>query len=647
MNNNNYWYNIKEENGSILIEKTVKEKSSNEYMEYNFVHQEDKKRNWRPVFIVLPLLIIIPFLIVFLLNTSSNNNNNKYRTFMIYMVGSDLESSGKIASFDLKDINGSEVDLENNNVLLMVGGSKKWHNFVKEDEVGLYQLTNTGFKKVKTYELSSMGSSETLAEFINYSTKNYKSEKYDFIFWNHGLAAVGLEDDEVFDDFIDIEELDNVFNKSRFSKDKLELIIFNNCMSGNIHIASIMKKYANYMVASEEVMYVGSLINRLDFLSKVKKEDNGYDIGLSYIKQSDKSISVVNNLNRSSLDSTLSIIDLSKIDEVEKSLDDYFEAIDIDKNYKAISRARRITTTYGDGDYTYDTVDLYTLVDYLDDVSTSELKNKLQESIKSAVVYNSSLNEYSNGLAIYFPYYGPIESVSIHMYLFDRIWDNEYTNFIHKYVDLSTRAKRSNRAGKEDEVLTLTNDIKYENNKISLELTDKEKEIYQSANIYIFEKGNDIYKLLLKSDDVVLDNNRLLTDDLVLLETANNEIISAIKEKGLFKIYGLLNESDVVVKIENNHGFGIINKVLVDSKDKPVGGLVDYSDENILYYSLKYNGLKDNITEEWNKDVVREELHNKINDINFVGKDLTNYYALIELHDINNDVFYSKLTLIK
>ena len=56
---------------------------------------------------------------------------------------------------------------------------------------------------------------------------------------------------------------------------KLELVIFNNCLSGNYQFANVMSKYADYMFGSEEVMYVGAVIDRLNFLNDVKESDNG------------------------------------------------------------------------------------------------------------------------------------------------------------------------------------------------------------------------------------------------------------------------------------------------------------------------------------------------------------------------------------
>lgn len=654
MSNDDYWYDVKEQDGEVVIKKLPKNKSESIDKTYTSKSKPKKEKESKiePIYVVLGLIVFLPFitLITCLLiskYSNSTNNPNKYRTFMLYMVGSDLETTGSIATFDLKDIVGSKMDLDNVNVLVMAGGSKQWHNFVNENELGIYEVTKSGYRKVESLDLSSMGSSKTLSNFLNYVHNHYNSEKYDMIFWNHGLGSLGLEDDEVSRDYLDVSELNDAFKTSPFKEDKLELVIFNNCMSGNIHFASVMKNYAEYMVASEEVMYVGSNIDRLNFINDVEKDDDGYDIGLSYIKTSDESIRKLNVSSRNSFDSTLSIIDLSKIDDLEKSIDDYFETVDLNNNnYKMISRERRKTETYGSGDYNYDMVDLYTLTESLDNYASYNAKEKLQKSIKEAVVYNSALNNYSNGLSIYFPYYGSSEYVASHLYYFDKIWNNEYTEFINKYVTLSNSAKRANRAGSDDETLLLTNEIVNDNNVLSIELTNEEQEKYQNANIYVFDKINDSYNLLLKSDSVKLENNKLVFSDSKVLKTDNSITISSIYEKGVFKVYGNLDDSSVIVKISNENGYGTIDSVFADSNDKPIGGLLDYDDEIISFSKIVYKDLS-RLSEGWNKEIEKEKINNLSNGINVIEQDLKNTYVLIEMFDENNDVFYSKLTEIK
>ena len=438
------------------------------------------------LFIVLVMLVATGFY-VFNIITGAGKKN---RTVMIYMVGSDLESTGGYATFDLYDIENANVDLENNNVLLMVGGSKKWHNFVDSREIGLYKLSKDGFEKIKEYPLSTMGSSNQLSEFLRYSTNRYPAKNYDLIFWNHGLGSLGLEDDEISGDFLDIEELDIALKNSPFNNKNLELVVFNNCLSGNLEFATVMSNYADYMVGSEEIMYVGSVIDRLNFLGDIKIDDTGLEIGKYYVERSDNSMHSLNNSSYQQYDTTLSVIDLSKVGKLNKDLDNFIESVDLDNYYYNISKARMNLHTYaGEADYMYDTVDLYELVEALAPYSTnrnsiSELKSSISETIK----YNSANNKHSNGLSIYFPYFGDSNVVEAHLYYFDKLWSNDYLDFISGYYSISASNRRANRANSGSEINKLSNSIVVEGNTAKIELTEKELENYQRANVYVFEK---------------------------------------------------------------------------------------------------------------------------------------------------------------
>ena len=647
MSDKDYWYNVKDNNGKITVEKISKSKKES-YSEKPST-DEKKRRNWKPFLIVLFFLVLLlPFATLYFYSKSDDDivHEKKYRTFMMYMVGSDLESSGSIATFDLKDIKGQNIDLENNNVVLMVGGSKKWHNFVNEDEIGIYELNKSGFKKSKTMKLSNMGSIDTLSSFLDYAYSKYPADKYDMIFWNHGLGAAGLEDDEISEDFLDITELNTVFKKSPFAENKLELIIFNNCLAGSIHFASIMKNYAEYMVASEEVMYVGAIIDRLNFLEEVEKENDGFDIGMLYVEQSDSSIDKANKAGKD-LDSTLAVIDLSKIDKVETNMNVFFNSLDLDSDYKSITKARKKVETYGKEDFSYDTVDLYDLASSLSKFSNSLATESLQDSIKEAIKYNSALNDYSNGLSVYFPFYGSTEYIETHIYLFNKLWDNDYTSFITNFYNKSNSAKRANRAGNE-KVLLLTNEVKEENNTISIELTEKEKESFQSANIYIFNKKDEKYDLVLKSDQLSLINNSLVFDKYNVLKDSDNNTISSIYERGIYRVFGKIDDTDVILKVLNKDGNGIINGVFVDSNDKPIGGLLDYNDEMISFYDLKYSLLtNEELDEDWKQNKEKENINNNNTNISIEVGDLKDCYILIEMNDENNDSFYSQIIKIK
>ena len=595
-------------------------------------------------FLILFLILIFGTTIgLFLFNSSKK----KTRTFMIYMVGSDLESNSKQGTFSITDIIDGNINLSDNSVLLMVGGAKKWHNFVSSEEIGVYELKSSGFKKVKSFPVSSMGSDEMLEMFLNYSYDNYKSKYYDLIFWNHGLGAMGIEQDELSNDYITLQEMDNAFMNSRFKDEKLELTIFYNCLSSNLHIANVMKNYSNYMVASEEVFYLSKILNRLNFLGNIKNNSSAYDIGYEFIKQSDKVMNSYNSTHTTKLDSTLSIIDLGKIDNLNNKLNNLVSKIDLLDNYYSISSMRRRAHTYGRSQATdYDTVDLYSLVESLGSITNTNVNDILQ-SIDDVVMYTSNLNEYSNGLSIYFPYFGSNKVINMHLNLFKKLWNDNYYQFINNFYEIRTGTIRARRdlSGTYNK---LENNIVKSGNAISLELTSEEKENFESANIYIFEKNNDEYNLLLKSDKVNLEDNKLVFNDNRILNINGNNI-SLIDENDNMYSYGLLGNND----LESNAKFYINNNEIANvvlNSETISNTLIDFNDyERLEFSKVKYKLLEDGEFNEYFKDtetkenveIEKDNLNISINDNNE-----SEYYVLIEMFDIYNDSYYSKIERI-
>jgi len=575
------------------------------------------------------------------------NNQGKTRTFMIYMVGSDLESNSKQGTFSISDVVSGNINLSSNNVLLMVGGAKIWHNFVSNEEIGIYKLTSEGFKKIDSLPVSSMGSDETLEKFLNYSYDNFKSKYYDLIFWNHGLGAMGIEQDELSNDYITLQEMDTAFKNSRFSNEKLEMTIFYNCLASNLHIANVMKNYSNYMVASEEVFYLSKVLNRLNFIGNVKVYDTAYDVGYKFIEQSDSVMDSYNKNHTTKLDSTLSIIDLSKIDNLNNKLNTFISSINLMDNYYSISSMRRKAHTYGKSQTTdYDTIDLYSFVESMGSITKTDVNDVLQ-SIDDAIMYTSNLNEYSNGISIYFPYFGSNKIINMHLNLFKKLWNDNYYQFINNFYEIRTGTIRARRdlSGSYNK---LSNNIEKDNNSLTIELTGEEKELFESANIYLFKKENDDFNLILESDNVELVDNKLVFYNNKLL-TVNGEIFTLVFNEDNKYSYGRLSNSDIntdsIFYIENNE----IIKTLLDSSVIS-NSLIDYLDyDNIEFSKVKYNMLEDGEFNEYFKDTQEKEYISVSKDdlnISITDNLEDEYYVLFEMNDIYNDSYYSMLEKI-
>ena len=616
----------------------------------NGSYKEKKERNLSMYILpfVIFLVIIGAFVGYFI---AINSQPKKERTFMIYMVGSDLESKSKQGTFSLSDIVGENIDLQNNNVVLIAGGASKWHNFVDPEEIGIYVLTRDGFKKKKKLPVQSMGSSDVLEEFLKYAHDNYRANKYDMIFWNHGLGAIGIEQDELAKDFLTISELDNAFKNSVFAKDKLELTIFYNCLASNLHIANIMKNYSDYMVASEEIFYLSKILNRLNFLEDVKKDDSAYDIAKTFVDQSDKVVTQYNNNHTSKIDSTLSIIDLSKIDSLNNKLNSFIKTIDIKHDYYSISYFRRKTHTYGmKQTYDYDTVDLYNLVEALGEISDKEnYAKEVLDEIDKVIKYTSNFNNYSKGISIYFPYFGSESAIQTHLSLFSRIFNDDYYNFINNFYQIRSGTKRARRNASNNQVNKLTNRVvKNEDGSLSITLTEEEKKNYQGANIYLFNKNGDNYELLLESNKIELKNNELVFKNNKLLKI-DDKIISYINNDDIVTYGNLENEEDNMdakLSIINNK----INEVILDSDNYISSSILDYDDfDKVSFYNISYQLFEDGMMNEYFKDTIKKsniEMEKKDIKISLEDNTSSGYYVLIELTDMYNDPYYSELELI-
>ena len=269
---------------------------------------------------------------------------------MIYLDGSDLETKGGLATVELESVIPSSIDLENINVLVYTGGSAKWHNkYISPNENAIYKLTSNGFEKIESYNKKSVGNPNTLTEFLNYSYNNFKTDNYDLMLWDHGAGVTGgLFDEQFSSDMIDIAEFREALNKSPFNKNnKLETVIFMTCLNGNIEIANLFSDYANYFVASEEISYSSREYGSFGFLSNVAKSSYGDEIGKAYVDEYKKVVNSIQESSFSKIDSTYSVIDLSKIPTLMNKIDKFFGKINAKKDYKFISDIRANMHQYG------------------------------------------------------------------------------------------------------------------------------------------------------------------------------------------------------------------------------------------------------------------------------------------------------------
>ena len=446
-------------------------------------------------FIVVGLLlacVMMMLIIVFITSKKESStplpvvdDGDITRTVMIYMVGADLESESGIASADLNGIKASEIDLDKMNVLLYTGGTMKWHNFVSSEDNAIYQLTESGFEKKKTYEKSNMGDANTLSTLLNYAYDNYKTDEYDLIFYNHGGAIDGAIYDQFSGDNLSIADMGDAFNNSPFKGDnKLEVITFRTCLNGTLEVASELDDYADYLVASEEVTNGDNTSSVLSFLNNIESSDSAIDYGKKFISEYEKHVSEIDPLGMGTV-AMYAVIDLSKIDSVVSELGTFVSGIDLTKNYADIIRVRGNLYQYGysfHGDGKYDMVDLYTLAERINDYSAVS-NEKLITAINNAVVYNWTREvQESHGLSVYFPYKGSGLNQYKYLNTYNDIdFSEQYVSFIKKISSL-VRSNKNSSFSKSDITESKSEVTKGE---FSLELTNDQAKDFAEAKMFI------------------------------------------------------------------------------------------------------------------------------------------------------------------
>lgn len=186
---------------------------------------------------------------------------------LIYMNGSNLESESKLATHNIRDMlwaGTSEVSDDNLTILLLMGGTRRWHldedmpgQSLSSDSITYARITRDGFRKIRSLSNRSIGNSSTLTEFMDYGMQEFPAKRYGLIFWNHGAGSVtGFGYDELHPDdtSLSLGEIHEGLQQSHFSGSaKLAFIGFDACLMATLETAEAVSPYADYLVASQEL----------------------------------------------------------------------------------------------------------------------------------------------------------------------------------------------------------------------------------------------------------------------------------------------------------------------------------------------------------------------------------------------------------
>lgn len=308
-------------------------------------------------------------------------------TLLVYLCGSDLESRFGEASANIAEMQAAEFS-PNINVIVQTGGSQHWKDIEISAQSTDRFLIKDGDKQLidRNTVKQNFGESQTLADFIKFGAEQYPADQYGLILWNHGSGSIkGVCFDANFEnDGLTLPEIkDALASTQDVLGKKFEFIGLDACLMATYDMASILKSYANYMIASEELEPLSGWDYKT-LISSLGKESFYTDVLDSYAdKQSAKATY------------TLSVINLSEMEKADAVVEEIARQIDYNLSYvgKALSEGKEFGAK-GESRSGTNLFDLGLIADSLGiDYDFSSFITKV----------NGTAHESATGMSLYFP----------------------------------------------------------------------------------------------------------------------------------------------------------------------------------------------------------------------------------------------------
>ena len=329
---------------------------------------------------------------------------------LIYLCGTDLESDYSSATKNLQDI-AATLPEESVNILIETGGAKGWDPEGKlglgiaNDRLQRWRYGKDGFVLVDETQEASMSDDRTLSGFIRWSAENYSAKKNMLVLWDHGGgSSAGLISDENYDGAImPLYSLEKALGEGGTHFD---LVLTDACLMASLEMCQALSPYADYLAASEEIM-AGDGTNYKSWVQYLydRPECSAVQLGKRICDASQQYYTEKDNSSEGCF-FTMSLIDLSKTDEVAKAFNAFIhEASDLVQDPGAFY-TYAAATHYAEN-YYFDTMyDLFDLSRRAENGGVSkETAHALQDAVEDAVLYNlrSDNHMYSHGLSVYYP----------------------------------------------------------------------------------------------------------------------------------------------------------------------------------------------------------------------------------------------------
>ena len=324
-------------------------------------------------------------------------------TILVYMCGTDLESQSGMGTSDLMEMTKANI-AQNVNLLVYTGGCKRWNNQVVSSSVNqIYKVETGGLARlVENAGSPAMTNPSTLAEYIQWGTKNYPANRYELILWDHGSGSVAgycYDEKNASSGSMSLAGISSALKQGGV---KFDFIGFDACLMSTAENALMLDSYADYLIASEETepgvgWYYTDWLTALSANTSSPTLEIGKNIVDGFVATCARKCP--------GQKTTLSVIDLAEFaNTVPDTLSAFATKVSGMVNggqYQEVSNARYKAREFA----TSSKIDQVDLIDLANRIGGSE-SNALIDSLKSAIKYNRTSSDMTNayGVAIYFPY---------------------------------------------------------------------------------------------------------------------------------------------------------------------------------------------------------------------------------------------------
>lgn len=434
-------------------------------------------------------------------------------TVMIYMSAGTLEQDYSRAS---EVLNSLSYDLpENINVVIEVGGYNEWGiEGLKNDRIQDFEVQKNGLRPIWDGAFVSMGKPKTYADFLNRTMDNYPADKYITIIWGEGGGPIsGVAHDIVNDD--DSLTTQEIANALASTETKLDLIVFDASLMSSLEVAAALVPYADYMVASEDIMPISGIDyrNLFGFLAETPTAS---------APQAGQVICDGVMDNAPAEDTGLiamSVIDLSDITNLMQEFDTLSRGMASDA--EDMTKLRAITGMIDDAEFMggntkwegySNLVDLESFQNVIYSAVRSNYA-RINRAISKAVIYKRTgdIHEESCGISVYYPKhksgseineYRKISTSPGYMEFIDKIVaDDTIENRTADYKTTATRMAYDS--------IVATNTITAEpdlNGKYILTVTNPDIIADTSVNLYKYDEETGVYFYLANDGNTYYTN---------------------------------------------------------------------------------------------------------------------------------------------